>query len=200
MAKRIGNKYFNAQGLEGMQGITQALAMMEATEAGADWDGGLRTSSDGSGPIQSNARILKYLADGGRDIRPDDSDGNKAVKLYVNQLTKRLQQIGNMGKSGPLTAEKQITAGITAGLRDAAKFIAKTMYERVKAGVDNTGTKKDVTPEYAAQRHRKHGIANSVGIVFTATLQLANALQRGRIKIRFNKAGLNRAVRIFKRG
>jgi len=199
MASKIGNKYFNAQGLDGAENITKALAMMEATEAGADWDGGDRTDK------YSNAQIVDFLADGGRDITPTKEDGNQAVKLYSNQLVKHLNRVGQMGKTGVITVEKQVTSGITAGLRDAAKYIAKVMYDRVKAGKDNMGVKTPVTKEYARQRFLKHGIADNVNIVFHATLQLANSLRTGqdgtgKIKVRFNKAGIGRAAKIFRKG
>jgi hypothetical protein len=196
MAKQIGNKYFNAKGLDGMQGITQALAMMEATEAGADWDGGTRTDPNGN----SNQDIIEYLAAGGRDITPNEKDGNKAVELYANQVTKHLNLIGKTGVNTPELTKKKILSGITAGLRDAAKFIASVMYKRVKSGVDNEGNRKPVTKAYAKQRNRKHGIADNRNIIFTATLQLANALQTKNIKVRINKSGLGRAMKIFNKG
>jgi hypothetical protein len=209
MPSRTGTKgVFSVTGLEGMKAITQSLAMMEATKAGADWDGGMR-QGDGDGPIVSNARIMKYLADGNsrstenrktRDIRPNEEDGRKAVQLFSDDLVRHLQRVGRVVNGNPITIEKQATAGIIGGLRKAAKYIAKVMYERVEKGVDNKGHKENVGKEYAKQRNRKWGIADDTGIVLKASLQLANALQRGKIKIRFDKSGLGKAARIFKRG
>ena len=203
MPKKTG---LNVQGLDGARAITGLLGAITATKAGADWVGGLRESEDGSGPIMSNARVLKYLADGGRDIRatPGTSEGDKdqqdAAEALSGEIVKQLNLVGKTftntrtNKTRVLTDERQLRAGLSDGLKKAAKLIARRMYDRLKARRTNDGGQaKEVTEAYARQRKSKHGVAENV--VFIATRQLAEALQKGKVKIRIDTGGIGRALK-----
>jgi hypothetical protein len=220
MAQKIGNKFFNTTGMEESKKILQALAMMSATEAGADWVGGTRSDDRASRQV-SNAEIIDFLAEGNtrdkrgpqkRDIRPNEAEGQKAVEIYADELVTQLNRVGMVARGSVKTVEQQARAGIVGGLRKAIKFIVKLMAKRVETGTTNTGARaKEVTGSldediafsgsgggYAGWRYRKFGISESV--VFIASGQLLHALEKGKIKIRFNSAGLGKVARIFKNG
>lgn len=195
MASKTG---LDVQGLAGATAIAGLMEAVQATEAGADWVGGDREEG------YSNAQVVQWLADGGRDIRANETEQAHAANLLANELVKQMNEVGRTvtnkaGASIKITAEKQARAGIVGGLRKAAKYIAAQMYGRIQSGQDNTGKRTELKIDeklgyspYARQRKRKHRVNESV--LFIASRQLGEAAQKGIIKIRFNSKGLAKAL------
>lgn len=176
------------------QAFLQMLAVCSAANASASWLAEKRTDGNAS-----NGEILKYLADGGRDITPTDEDLGRYAKIWADEVTRQLDRRSKLAATGKTLVNVQSTAraGITGGLRKAAMAYAETLAFRAKAGIDKNGVMKPVTEAYAAQRHRRHGVANDTSVVFKASLQLINNIITKRIKVRFDSAGLDNAVKIL---
>ena len=194
---------FSSQGLDSAMLITGILQALEATQAGADWDGGERDykgNRKAPSKIPSNAEVVEQLSKGGRDLGPSPADQQKAAELLSDELVKKLNRAGTTvtsTKKGTitLTAERMAEDGLTGGLRKAAKHIAAQMYDRLQKGVDINGGRKPVTEAYARSRHLEYGVADSTSLIFIASRQLGEALQTGKIKIRFNSSGLGQALK-----
>ena len=132
---------------------------------------------------------MQWLKDGGRDISATKDDQQKAADLLAEEIVRQMNRVKNSPKAIHEANMRQAKAGIVGGLRKAAKHIAAEMYSRVKSSAG-----KAVTKEYARARHLKFGVADDVNLVFTASRQLGEALQKGTIKIRIDTAAIGRAL------
>lgn len=174
-----------AIGVEGAKRIMDLV--LASSKVGAAW------VSDPRNDGITNKEVIKHLAEGNRkasesikrDIRPTKEDSEKAAQIFVKELAKKMQIAGRKTSAGsPVSREKAAKQGIVIAMKKAAKYTAKVMYDRVKKQQDNTGAKAHpVGEKYAKQRLRKFGVSESV--VFVASNQLANALQKGKVKIDF---------------
>ena len=187
----------NVIGLDGAQRIMDLI--LASSKVGAEWVSSPR--KDGI----TNREVIKHLAEGNRkssdsvtrDIRPTKEDSKKTAQIFVNEIANKMRLSGKLTSAGSsVTREKAAKQGIASACRKSCKHIAKVMYDRVKKQQDNTGSPAHpVGQKYAQQRLRKHGVATSV--VFIASNQLADALQKGKVKIDFkglNMRGLLSAV------
>jgi hypothetical protein len=200
----MANEEKKVKGLDGARTIMEMI--LKTANVSAEW---VSESRVGDSSKVSNRQIIDYLAEGNdkskgerikRDIRPNEKDAEKIAKDFVNEIAKKMKIAGKVdaGDTG-VSREKAAKQGVVSAMRKAAKAQSKLMYDRVKNMKTNDGSKAHpVGKKYAAQRKRLHGVAESV--VYVATAQLANALQKGKIKINFGKAskgGLVKATKGF---
>lgn len=189
----------NVKGVNGAQRIMELI--MASTEMGAAWVSNPRNDK------VTNREVIKHLAEGNRnaketikrDIRPNQEDIKKAAEIFVDQIAKKMRIAGKNDSAGnPVSREKAAKQGAVSAMRKSMKHTAKVMYNRVKRMKTNDGSKAHpVGQKYAQQRNRKYGVANSV--VFVASSQLANALQKGKIEINFKRANMSRLLKAVNR-
>ena len=129
----------SVKGLDDAKAIIETLQVLSVSESYAEFVGNPRV-----GDNLSNQELLQYLADGGRDLRSNNEDEAKAMLLVANEITKQMN-VPVMVNGAYKARTELMIAGITGGLRKAVKYITKQMFDRLKSGVDNTGTKKPVS-------------------------------------------------------
>ena len=159
-----------AVGLGKAKHIVTALALMNSAYRGIVMNG---LSRKGEGEKGTNADVKEYLAEGGRDIGPNDEDGEKAAAAYavIAETFMRLQN----EKTPPTQAmannwgKKAYTA--------AAEAVNAEMAKRVDKGEDKDGQVIEVTPEYAKWRAKEFTMPDSTNIVLKASGQLLANLQ-----------------------
>jgi hypothetical protein len=103
-----------AKGLDGATAISLMLDICTTSEAGADWDGGLRVPNKGqkASNTPSNAELIEYLAEEGRDIRATSRENQHAAVLFSNELVKKMRRVGNIAQGNVKTVETQAAQGI----------------------------------------------------------------------------------------
>jgi hypothetical protein len=182
--------------INGAKAIVAELGILQGVNAGGEW---LPNQARKVG--LSNEDVLDNLALGGRNLYPNEKDAQMAGELIADELTKSLKKAGQTitnkrsGKTTVLKAEKLAFGGLTAGLKAALAYLADKMYQRLKSkSTSDGGAAKPVTEKYAAARHAKHGVANSVNLIYTASLDLANALIKGKTKIVISGANIKRLL------
>jgi hypothetical protein len=176
-------------GDEELRLFVEAVKAAVDTHAGAAWEGGIRP--DGLG----NSKLIEYLADGGRDLSPNDEDATAATNAYATDV---LRHIDLASKSTGKTANPDniARAGIVGGLRKGITLIADRMRKRLEKGEDNKGRRTPVKDDYAKARQKKHGVNKDA--IYVATGHLADAMQSRNYKIYFGKNKAGKAARILK--
>lgn len=176
-------------GDEELRLFVEAVKAAVDTHAGAEWHGGIRP--DGLG----NGELIEYLADGGRDLTPNDEDATAATNAYATEVLRHIDKASKVtGKtSNPDNIARQAISG---GLRKGIMLIAEIMRKRLERGVDNKGKRTPVDEEYAKARQRKHGVNKDA--IYVATGHLADAMQSRNYKIYFGKRQAGKAARILK--
>ena len=151
----------------------------------------------------TNEEIIGYLAEGGRDITPNEAEIREAGEIMVAEYAKAFSRIGKEGerkfkdangimqiRKTVVTREKGTKSGTQRGLRRAMDHFKKKMVERIKSGTDNKGAKKIVTKRYARRRHLQYDVADDRSLIFHASLQLSNAVVKSNVKIKMKNANL----------
>jgi hypothetical protein len=177
-----------------IKGLAGANAMLRDISKMVGVDGGAalyypqeRRSNKHQKKAPSFEQLLGYLAEDGRDIRPNDEDVKKMGEIIVEHIGKHLRRVGRTvddprtGKKIRIRKEKQSLAGFVGGTRAAMMFARKRMLQRIKTGSTNRGKAATVTPNYARQRLRDYGVNESV--VYVASGQLANAMSGAQVKV-----------------
>ncbi len=198
MAAKLGIKI---KGLRGATAITQMVEQLVASRA----DGYVQDTTRKGGKV-TNGELLGYLADGGRDITPNPADQKKFAETFRDEFaqkmtleartynTKDRQVKGKLikGKSGVVSTERATKQGTVSGLRKALKLWAKMMKTRIKKQVDNTGgalkplkLNEQGYSAYARKRKKEYGV--NVKTLLVASRQLAEAIHKGKIKIKIHK-------------
>lgn len=174
-------------GLNGAQAMTMELEILTGTNSGATWlaDETRQPTFDAK-TAPTHSEVIQYLADGGRDISPNEEDALEAGKIINDRVAKHLTATGRKTPDGPKKParppEKKALGGLSAGLFDAAKKQAANMTDRIESQTTSSGGTADaVTDEYAERRQRKYNVNKSV--VYVASSQLANALIKGKVQL-----------------
>jgi hypothetical protein len=169
---------FEAQGLAGAAAVTRMLGMLTAAKGHGQLDVGERTDTK-----HSNAEIMDFLAEGGRDIRPSTNkpEIQKSAEAFTNEYVRQMNLAKNTVKASEVAAKKAFRVGMLTGLKKAMQEHVRGLKERLKTGRDNYGARKPVTEEYAKARKSKYGWAEDV--IFIATKQLGEAILHGKIKV-----------------
>jgi hypothetical protein len=189
-------------GLADLQDFIESVAIAGATNAYAEWTSKPRTDSR-----LGNGDLIDYLADGGRDIRPDDKDATDATNVYATEVLRQIDrntknELYNAKHASAIAAGtkkarniKELSeltkAGIVGGLRKAIGLLANRMAERA-ANQKNTNRSmmRRVSEAYAKRRKKDHGVSEN--IVYTASGQLGDALLEKRYIIHMDKKpGIN---------
>ncbi len=144
-------------------------------------------------PGLTNADIIEFQAEKGRDIQPNQDDANDAGSVFQIKLNERLIQLSKPFKSGKRKGQirggKQTQINRIASrnaLRAAMVFIQARMVERITSQMGSDGKPLDeVGKEYAKKRQEKYGVPTSA--VLKATGQLLNNIENGSIQF-VNKA------------
>jgi hypothetical protein len=173
-------------------GDTAAILQMQAlSQLASSFQGGYlegRKREDGK---LTNADVVEYLAEGGRDISATDEDSDDGARLMRDRYEERLLVLsqkkvplkkgasGIKGAVSGLTENKMNDSAAASGIRAAIKLVQSRLAERVEAGVDREGQRKPVTPAYATWRQGKYNVA--IGEILKASGQLLNNLKAGRI-------------------
>lgn len=159
------------------------------THAGAEWHGGIRP--DGLG----NSELIQYLADGGRDLSPNDADATAATNAYATEVLRHIDDESKyVGKDR--SPENIARAGIMGGLRKGIMLIADRMRKRLENRVDNKGKRTPVKDDYAKARKKKYGVNKDA--IYVASGHLADAMLSRNYKIYFGKTQAGKAARILK--
>ncbi len=156
------------------------MAFLGAEYRGIEKRGRTRESTFGYG-IETNADVKEYLAEGGRDLGPNDEDAEDSAKAYVAAVMKHLSFM-KKGKVNVTAAAKQAQA---KSLRAAALAVSKNWVARIEGNEDKDGNSDEVTPEYAKVRARKYSMTDSTSVIFKASGQLlADLAGRGGFKLK----------------
>ncbi len=150
-----------------------------------------------------NADVINYLAEGGRDIRFNESERNRMTDIFTLEVRKKLAAIIKRNnriskqlikqKAGfkykrpiakPILAQKAAKLASVIGLRKAMAWGKETLTMRVMTqDTTEDGAAKEVTAKYAKQRANKYSLPDDTSLVFKASGQLIDNLSRGSIKI-----------------
>lgn len=162
------SKFIEARGLSKAKAQMDWLAKMGARISGVHLPGSARNDTGAT-----NGEIIDYLAEGGRDIRADQEDADKAAMAFKVQVELALNKIKDVPRGSAKVQQEAAKAWRAAG-----RVIKEIMRERVDQGkVQGGGDASKVSEDYAAQRLRKYGIPED--IVFKATGQLLSNLSQG---------------------
>jgi len=168
---------FKATGPNKAQNMMNALGKMGAAYRGIEMHG---LGRQGQGERGTNADVKEWLAEGGRDIGPNDEDAKKAAEEYVKVAEMFLRQ---QTDKKPPSAQAANMASAKA-FRDAATVVQKILAGRVDKGEDKDGNVKEVTEAYAKARAAKYGIPDSTSEILKASGQLlANLQGQGGLKL-----------------
>lgn len=187
------------------QGLPEAVEMMSLIgNLGSDIQGielhGVNRK--GENERGTNADIKAYLAEGGRDLGPNDDDAKKAAEAYVKVITRYLKSITQRTKPMPRLGTKAHAAAVKrqarvkkaqakgkkgASMADARAFkkagkaVMALITARMEKSQDKDGRVTPVDPDYAKARERKYGIPK--GEVFKARGELLANYAAGRLKL-----------------
>ena len=189
------------------QGLPEAVEMMSLIgNLGSDIQGielhGVNRKSENE--RGTNADIKAYLAEGGRDLGPNDDDAKKAAEAYVKVVTRYLKSITQRIKPMPRLGTKAHAAAVkrqarvkkaqkkgkkgasmadARAFKKAGKLVAKIIADRIEKGEDMHGQVKPVGQDYAAQRAMDMGMPDDTHIVFIRSGQLLANYAAGRLKL-----------------
>lgn len=185
----MANEGMSVKGLAGAQAMLQDLEKITGVEGGAAlfYPGGERRPNIGQKTAPTYEELLGYLAEGGRDIRPNEEDVNKMAELAMQKVSKQLAKVGReykdkkTGETKVVRKEKQSLAGFVSGLNASMMEARKIMADRIKSGKTSSGTAEKVTEAYAKRRNTLYGVNESV--VYVASGQLSNAMLGAKAKV-----------------
>jgi hypothetical protein len=189
------------------QGLPEAVEMMALIgNLGSDIQGvelhGL--ARKGANEKGTNADVKEYLAEGGRDLGPNDADAKKAAEAYVavvqrylKSITQRVKPMPRLGtkahaaavkrqarvKKAQAKGKKGASQADARAFRKAGKAVAAIIAKRIEKGEDMNGQVKPVGQDYAAQRALQHSMPDDTHIVFIRSGQLLANYAAGRLKL-----------------
>lgn len=174
----VGTRFLNTSGLKKAQNQLAILAQMGARTKGIYLPGTPR----GEGQL-TNGQIIDYLAIGGRDIKANETDCDKAADLFKAQVEQALQKVTD----GTAITPQKVGMIAAKAWRAAGRYVKELMKQRVEAGDTNSGPARKVEEAYAKARQRKYGIPEDV--VYKATGQLIANLAQGDGALRLKTSG-----------
>jgi hypothetical protein len=205
----VARKQPQTKGLAGAEAMVKELAFLTSANIGADFLADQpRTPNVGSKKAPTHEQVLGYLDEGGRSLYPSEADSVKAGEIIRDNIAKQLKKVGQTTSdakfkgrdtSKPVrvrvkTSAEQALAGAASGLKKGAKYLAKKMTERIKAGSTTSGAKaSEVTKSYARQRKSNYSVNEAV--VYIASGQLANAIASGKVKIYLKDANIGNLLK-----
>jgi hypothetical protein len=170
---------FKTKGLKKARNIMLALGKMGAAYRAIEMHGKQR---QGEGERGTNADVKDYLAEGGRDLGPNEDDAHKAAVAYVAQAEKFLRLQQDVKKPPSAQAANQASA---KAFTNAARVVQRILADRVDKSEDQDGTAEKVTAPYAKARAAEYGIPDDQSQVFKASGQLlANLQGTGGLKLK----------------
>ncbi len=168
---------FKATGMDKARNMMIALGKMGAAHKGLVAHA---TDRKGEGETGTNADVMGYLADGGRDIGPSEDDAKAAAEMYIKHVEAFLRLQTDTKK--PPSAQRVNNASGRA-FRAAGKVIGKILTDRVDKGEDMDGQVKPVGQDHAAARAIARNMPDDTYIVLKDTGQLLADLAAGRVKL-----------------
>lgn len=182
------------KGMPEVQEMVAALGSMGSAYRGIVMNA--HTRSDGK---KTNADVVEYLAEGGRDITATSDEKSEAAMAFVAVAKKMLAMYAAKAAAAKPTSMKTAQAqasdkkakaiakakqAAALAFRAAAKVIQGKLQARIEAGEDNEMHVTPVSPEYAKARSKKYGIPESEDIVLRASGQLLdNAAGSGGLRL-----------------
>ncbi len=193
-------------GMKQALAISKMLAVLTAVKGSAEFlDDGRDPYPGVSATNTPNTfEIIEHLAKGNtksanqfkRDIRPTPQEINEIAADFLADLTKAMRKVRAFPSAETKRIEKHSKAAIVKALRSSAKDTAAIMYNHVKNQTTQTGQAQKVSQDdngkYAKWRNETFGISDNV--VFVASKQLSENLQKGNIKINIDFKGLSKAL------
>ena len=157
--------------------ILAASAMFDAAYRGVEMRAAARK---GPGESGTNADVKQGLADGGRDIGPNDEDGKKAAEAYVAIKESFLRMQSE--KKPPSRAS--VNQQAMKAWRAAGDAVNKNTLKRIEASKDKDGSVIEVSPEYAKARAAARSMPDDQSIVYRDSGQLiADHANRGGLQV-----------------
>lgn len=182
------------QGLQPVLEVMEALHELGAKPSAVELNSVSRSDSD-----QTNAEILRYLADQGRDfIASSNQDADQIAKAFSDELERRLgdkfsKEVfwDNWGTAKSSTKSAKALANVLS----AAAFRAAMMkyMEQVADRIDSQHTnnppfKAELTDAYAAKKLREFGFTKPIGKASAQLLDNLNPDGLGARNIRLKKS------------
>jgi len=152
----------------------------------------------------TNADIKEYLAEGGRDLGPNEADAKKAaeeyvkvVQRYLKSITQRIKPMPRLGtkahaaavkrqarvKKAQAKGKKGASMADARAFKKAGKAVAALITARMEKSEDMHGQVIPVTQDYAAQRALDTDMPDDTYIVFRRSGQLLANYAAGRLKL-----------------
>lgn len=113
------------------------------------------------GGDNTNAEILEFLADSGRDfVTLSDADKREMESTLVAWLEKGLGGNIRSGQDFRAFATEIAAKAFT----EAAKFWQDKISENIRNGKSKDGPVEDLSPEYKNQKQKKYGFVYPIGV------------------------------------
>lgn len=145
-----------AMGLDKAEAEAEYYKAAIAAYSGCHYRGSTR--DDG----KANALIVRYLADGGREIREfSDKVAAEFGEAWKSEVERRVNRMAPA--ESVAQARQKARANSAAGWRKAARLVMERLSRRVNTGMDADAQGNDkaadkVDPNYAKSRQAKYGI------------------------------------------
>lgn len=159
------------KGLDEVQGFLKALRKLGSIIKAAELNAKDRQDGDAT-----NAQILDWQKEQGRDWISEDSEMNKAIEKAMSesfQESFNKVTIKTMGKNPKGLASSIASKGFLAAMDAAKKTVTERIEEQKGAGGSSI---KELSEQYLKEKQRKYGFADPPG---KATGQLLDNLAPG---------------------
>jgi hypothetical protein len=162
---------FKATGLD--DAIKELGKMIKALEkAGSSIKGVALHSRNRDDSSASNAQILEWLKEGGRDFVTNSSEDNEALaKVAAAEIERRLNTALSKKAVASKAAEtgreaSQVATEISAAYHMAAmKKYMEQISDRIRSQKSNNGSLKPLSESYADWKKKKVGNAEPIGVL-----------------------------------
>jgi DNA-binding transcriptional MerR regulator len=162
---------FKARGLdEALKEIKKIIKALE--KAGSSIKGVALHARNRDDSSASNAQILEWLKEGGRDFVTNSSEDNEALaKVAAAEIERRLNTALSKKAVAAKAAEtgreaSQVATEISAAyLMAAMKKYMEQISDRIRSQKSNNGSLKPLSESYAEWKKKKVGNAEPIGVL-----------------------------------
>jgi hypothetical protein len=200
----MAKKEARVKGLTGAEAMIKELGFLTSSNIGADFLANhertnmpKKNGTTAKGKPPTHQEVIEFLEEGGRSLYPSESDQKEAAKTIRDEIAKKLSVTGKAVKTKEQVRamkKRKALQGAVSGLLKATKKVARQISERMEKGQTTTGKAKVVESEYASQRARDWGVADSQALIYVASGQLARAIASGKVKVYFDEANTSRLL------
>lgn len=147
-----------------VKGLPAAKKLLKTAEKlGSAIKGAQLNAKSRGDSAKTNAEILEYLAEGGRDfVTPDSETLRKIEETIAGHLEEGLERIkrGNLKKS-----EKAAATEIAAkAFKEGATVWNDKISQNISDGKTADGQVEELSEEYARQKQRRYGFTKPIGV------------------------------------